>query len=242
MPAASTAASTSALGPARRCVRPQPERSASPAPSRRAGTRSRFAPPTVTPSRCSASVPPLSRGGSQSARETSWGRSETRPSRTSIWASATPTSRTATSIRSGSCPRWRRLRRRTSDSLRSRTLPRRPRTAPARGTTVTPRPQRRPLRSRASSRLQRNGWCHGARRRGRRKPDTRLPEVSSGHPATREPRGCPRRRVIPSHSETPRARARPGKPSPRRPMPADAPSGRRQGWRRCSGSGRSASG
>ena len=76
--------------------------------------------------------------------ETSSGRSETETSPTSTWASAKPTSRTATSIRSGSFPRWRRLRRRMSKPRRSPTPPRRPRTAPARGTTATPRRRRRP--------------------------------------------------------------------------------------------------
>ena len=87
---------------------------------------------------------------------------------------------------------------------------------------------------------------HGrARRGGRRKSGTRRRKVSSGHPGMREPRSCPRPRGARFHSQTPRCCARrplPGKPSPRRPMPAHAPSGRRQDWRRCSGSERSAPG
>ena len=102
---------------------------------------------------------------------------------------------------------------------------------------------RRGAERRAGSGEQRR---HGrARRGGRRKSGTRLRKVSSGHPAMREPRGCPRPRGARFRSPTRRCCARrplPGKPSPRRPMPAHAPSGRRQDWRRCSGSGRSAPG
>ena len=53
-----------------------------------------------------------------------------------------PTSRTATSIRSGSCPRWRPAP--DEPAPVSRIPPRRPPMAPARGTTATPRRQRRP--------------------------------------------------------------------------------------------------
>jgi hypothetical protein len=235
MPAASTAASTSALRPGRRCARRQPERSALPAPSRRVGRRSRSAPPTVTPSRSSASVPLCPAGARGGEGDVVGSVGEAAEPYVYLGVRRPTSGRLRRSARAPAP--WRRLRRRTSPPRSSPIpSPRRPRLrleAPQHTSAGTG--GRRGAERRAGSETRRHGRHVAAAVGG---PHAAAEGVRvARHARAARCRGLAEPVLLPEDARC--ARARPGRYRGNRGLPAHAPSGRRQGWRRCSGSRRS---
>ena len=161
---------------ARRSSRPLREMSRLRAGCLRTGRPSRSAQPTGGPSRSSISARSTWRRATESRKATVWARSD-RPatprstSPTSTWESATPTIRTATSIRSRCCRRARsRLRRRQP-------CPRLPLPPSA------PRPG--PTRTARSSQRAPRGPANPSPRRSRRSRRGSRALLASGDPRAR---------------------------------------------------------